>query len=345
MKNWQERFDTEFVQKPGEHLLIIGITGSGKTQVLIYVVTRIMHLVDDETIVWFDMGKTTECFCIPELTERKTKIILPESCEVRNLEIAAEFEYFDKIEDIWSLIDRDCYNIVSINPFIIDPGVYSQTIDFLFRDLIKRAHHYYFDEEKGIKKLTLAFDEFHNIAPAQGHTMMQEQSRIGAIIQMNIEKLRSFKIRFVASTQGETKIRKGVRSAFNWRVYRRISDRVSDIRRLEHYEEKIQQLQINEALFVFPDKHFEIIDFTKVFEYPQWSKNIQYRGIYEGNINVKDEGPRFRKIKEQRDNMIFCDHLSGIPTSDISKKVGLSERNVRELIRLRIKGINGVGHT
>ena len=331
MTRWQERFDNEFIKKPGEHLLIIGITGSGKTQVLIYVITRIMYLADDETIVWFDMGKGTESFCIPELTKKRTRIILPEDCEIRNLEINVDFEYFEKISDIWELIDRNSYNIVSINPFIIDPVVYSQTIDLIFRDLIKRAHHYFFNETKMIKKLTLAFDEFHNIAPAQGHSLLPEQNRIGATIQMNIEKLRSFGIRFVATTQGETKIRKGVRSAFNWRIYRRISDRLIDIKRLENYEGKIQQLKINEALFLFPEKHFEIISFPKIFKYPSWKKNIEYRGVYEGE---KDEirGIRLKAVMEQRNNLIYQDYLAGLSVSEIAKKANMPEITVYKII-------------
>lgn len=347
ISNWQTKFDNEFVKKPGEHLLIIGITGSGKTQVLIYVITRIMHLVKDETVVWFDMGKTTECFSIPIEMQKKTKIIIPKGCDIKNLEINADFDCFDTIEDIWDRIERDCYNIISINPFIIDPGVYSKTIDYLFRDLIKKAHHYYFEEVKGIEKLALAFDEFHNIAPAQGHTMIPEQNRIGAIIQMNIEKLRAFKIRFVASTQGETKIRKGVRTAFNWRIYRRISDRIIDIKRLESYQDKIQQLKINEALFVFPDKHFEILNFEEIFEYPDWNKNIQYRGIYEGEIEKKDNKKDI--VKELRRDINVLEGLlydKGISVEEIADKRGKSQRTIHyDLKRRRKEGLIDVGHT
>ena len=61
--------------KPGEHVLINGYTGTGKTNLLAWIVKGFLSLrtktssADWETLVWFDRGKSSELEqAVPVLT-------------------------------------------------------------------------------------------------------------------------------------------------------------------------------------------------------------------------------------------------------------------------------------
>jgi hypothetical protein len=86
----------------------------------------------------------------------------------------------------------------------------------LFTALIRLAHDYALPVP-----LAIFYDEFHKVAPGQGHGLSDKHYKFASVVQLNIERLRSLKVRFVATTQGWTKIRKGVRSSFNWIFARR----------------------------------------------------------------------------------------------------------------------------
>jgi hypothetical protein len=324
----QRLIDEDFIKKPGEHLLVIAITGAGKTNFLIWLTTRMMALTN-ETIVWFDIGKKTEAFFIPAWLQKKkahmgTKIITPPGCEIQNIPLKHKAEQFLFINEVWEKIEPNTFNIISIQPFIIDPLIYTKAIDLLFRDLIRKAHLEYF-EDRGIGPLALVFDEFHNVAPAQGHTITKEQGQTGAIIQMNIEKLRAFGIRIIGSTHGETKIRRGVRISFNWRVYRRTSEPITDIHRLQKFEEKIQKLKINEAMIVFPTKEFQILDLEEI-KYPSWYKNVRYRGLYEEIAYLAESKQTKRFLATIEMVRLLREQFT---QEELSERTGLDVRDIR----------------
>jgi hypothetical protein len=248
--NWLSRFEKEFLRKPGEHLLEVGITGSGKTQGLYWICDGIVN-VGKEAVVWFDIGKGNEITVLSRF--RSLKIFYPYECkvEVRGVD-DVKYHPFDLVDEIWLELDPSRINVVSIEPFIDDPEVYSRIVGTIFKRLVRLSH-----AGEIYTPLTVFLDEFHNVAPGKGQGMTDNHYRIGAYVQKNVERLRSLKVRIVASTHGITKIRKGVRTSFNWLMIRRISDKLGqEITRLDRYLDIFQTLANDEAIIVYPTKTY-----------------------------------------------------------------------------------------
>lgn len=276
---WIERFFKEFICRKGEHILVNGITGSGKTQVLYWLAEGI-SLMKDETMVWYDIGKSGEFLKLAKVTQRPLKVFVPEGCEIKtNSKVK-----FEQVEtrldplhfgsDVWDQLDPDAVNILSIEPFILDPVEFTKTISNSFRSLIIKAHRY---EIK--TPLTLIYDEFHNVAPNRDNALDYAQYKAGSYIQFNVEKLRSLKIRIAASTHGMTKIRKGVKTSFNWWILRRISDNVGyEQKKLEKFTPLFHTLKNNECIIIWPNKLFS--DKIRLPFYGDPMDKVYYEGIY-----------------------------------------------------------------
>lgn len=86
---WQNYFITEFIQQPGQHLLELGRTGTGKTQFLYYVLDLLRNYAPDESIVWFDIGKGAEILTLAHYFG-PVNVISLDGCTV---EISTDKEY------------------------------------------------------------------------------------------------------------------------------------------------------------------------------------------------------------------------------------------------------------
>jgi len=275
-KGWLKKFHNEFILRKGEHLLVNGITGSGKTQVLYWLAEAIS--MQDETIVWYDIGKSGEFLKLAEVTEKPLRVFVPKGCSIR---CDTDFEHvecrLDPLHigyDVWDQLSEHHVNILSFQPFILDPTTFTKVIAESFKSLITKAHRF---EIK--TPLCLIYDEFHNVVPNRDNALDYQQYKAGSFVQYNIEKLRSLKIRIIASTHGMTKIRKGVKTSFNWWILRRISDNVGyEQKKLERFTPLFHTLKNNECIIVFPNKLFS--DKIKLPFYGDPDKKVFYEGIY-----------------------------------------------------------------
>jgi len=227
--------------------------------------------------VWFDLGKHDEALKLAEITGKPLKIFIPEGCRIETKDYefeAVECNHIDMGFDIWNQIDKDCINIISIFRFIIDPTTHSKAIKDIFTALIVKAHKYELQTP-----MTIFHDEFHDVVPNWHDKLDHEQWRAGAWIQKNIEKLRSLEVRMIVSTHGWRKIRPGIKSCFNWQIYKRISDNIGqDQKKMEKFVPLIQKLRNYQSIIVFPDKRFTdkaVTDF-----YGDAKKKVYYKGIY-----------------------------------------------------------------
>lgn len=285
MVNWLNKFEKEFLRKPGEHLLEIGITGSGKTQGLYWICDGIVN-VGKEAVVWFDLGKGNEIAVLSRF--KPLKIFYPYECKVEVKGLEVEFKPFDFVDEIWLELNPSKINIVSLEPFIDDPEVYSRIMATIFKRLVRLSH-----AGEIYNPLTVFIDEFHNVAPGKGQGMTDNHYRVGAYVQKNVERLRSLRIRLVASTHGITKIRKGVRTSFNWLMIRRISDRIGqEITRLEKYLDIFQTLANDEAVIVYPTKTYS--DRIKL---PYYAPPKEVEVSYVGLLGEKEEKEELRLSK------------------------------------------------
>ena len=263
-------------------MLEIGITGSGKTQGLYWILDGLINRGKKETIVWFDTGKSSEILTLAKF--KPLKLLIPESLDVSihiNDNVNDNINDIEKenvidFKDVWRSLDEEKINVVCFEPFVLEPDIYTQIVARLFKELIKLAHDYALPVP-----LAVFYDEFHKVAPARGHGLNEKHYRYGAIIQLNVERLRSLKVRFVATTQAWTKIRKGVRSSFNWLFCRRGANFGNDETKLQRFNPLFDRLQTDEGIIVFPTRLF-----TDVLKLPGYGDGeeigiVRYAGVFD----------------------------------------------------------------
>jgi len=271
--------EKHFLNSSGTHLLVDGITGSGKTQTLYWLFKGFIERTN-EVLLWYDIGKSGEFVKLAEISNKTMKIFVPVGCNIE-IEGFEDYEVVEVrpdpihiVEDLWHALDRDKINILSFQPFIIDPTAFTRFIADSFRTLIIEAHNY-----RIATPLTIFFDEFHNVAPSKDNALSMQHYNAGALVQYNIEKLRSLKIRIIASTHGDTKIRKGVRDCFSWRIIKRSSGFSGDQPKLRKFNKLWQGLRKDQSVIVFPDNFFS--DIVHLPYYGEPSFRVKYKGLLE----------------------------------------------------------------
>jgi len=286
---WQKRFKDECLSVFGQHILEIGITGSGKTQGLYWILEGLSKL-DQETLVWLDTGKSSEILTLALF--KPLRILIPygfdidislnENFKQRDQLHEIEIDYIMDLRSLWLDLERDVINVICLQPYIFDPKTYAKIFAEIFKMLIIYAHNYRLPIP-----LSVFFDEFHVVAPSKGHGIVGVDN-VGSLIQLNIEKLRSLKVRFVATSQGWYKLRKGVRDCFSWIMVRRGGYFTPEQRRLNRYSRNFELLNTDSAIIVFPNRIYS--DIVHLPRYPDGEQigNIRYLGIdFEKYVNTE----------------------------------------------------------
>lgn len=273
---WQELFSSKFLKKPGEHLLVTGITGSGKTQDLIWLLDGILQKGRNETVLWNDSGKSNEILLVAQLAP--LNIIIPEGMDVSLESEGADIKksWFTSPREVWLNLDPSRVNVLCVEPFIRKPTLFTPIITEIFTELIELAHDY-----KIKIPLAVFYDEFHLVAPAKGHAFDKKHASFGAEIQYNVERLRSLGIRFIASSHHWYKMRRGVRSSFNWFMINRGSTFPSNEQpKLSRFNRKWEKLATEDCIISFPNKTF-----TDVIKVPFYGDGHEYGKIrYLGKV-------------------------------------------------------------
>ncbi len=272
---WIKSFEKEYLSKPGEHLIEVGITGSGKTQGLYWILDGLIKTNPDEMIVWFDTGKSGEILTLSKL--KPLHVFIPYGTELKTSKgIEIPVTEFTDLKMIWTDLKPGCINVICIEPFIIDPSTYTKVFTKLFSELIKLAHDYAIHTP-----MAIFVDEFNKIAPARGSTLDESQSRMGAVIQLNMERLRSLKVRFVCATQGWTKIKSGVRNSFNWIFPRRGAHFTADQPKLQRFNPLFETLDTGVGVLVFPTKVFTDTLHLPFYKEGKDLGQVRYIGVFE----------------------------------------------------------------
>jgi energy-coupling factor transporter ATP-binding protein EcfA2 len=277
MTDYQGAFYNNCLMMPGQHILLIGITGSGKTTSQFWVLQGLLKASKGETVVWFDQGKANEILTL--LTFADITLHIPVNMNVDyNISANAphkikEIKHFNAVKDIWLNLDKGGVNVICLLPFILEPVVYANALSQAFRHLIYYAH-----DEKIPSPLAIFCDEFHLIAPSQGHGMPGgKHYEVGALVQMNLEQLRGWGVRICATIQGNNKLRKGARNEFPWKIM------LNGCAFFRHDEPKLarfnaiwEKLDRNPPQFViaFPNKAF-----SDIYTLQYYPRGIEYGHI------------------------------------------------------------------
>lgn len=287
--DWQKHIKSLFFQKSGEHALVGGTTGSGKTQTLFFMVKSLVEYHKKEIIIWFDVGKTSEVLRLADF--RDIIFFVPAGCTI-DIAFNPGFEqYLEKIDyreyssfkEFLELIEKDKINILCIKPFEKSADEYAKKISEFFKVLIKEALSYHL-EESGKTPMALIFDEMQWIAPGHGHALNEAHTDASKDVQLNIDTLRSQMIRFIGATQNWTKIRAGVRDACSWIFIKRgLTFTRQDEWRLSRYNLKWQMLPTEHTVVAFPNRNF-----SDYIELPYFGEGGDIGKIY---YRMKDQEP------------------------------------------------------
>jgi energy-coupling factor transporter ATP-binding protein EcfA2 len=257
--DWKTIIENKFFKQPGEHMTVIGTTGTGKTQYLYFLLDGILKHGKGETIVWLDVGKSAEILTLARF--KPLNVILIDGTDIAVSVYPEKKQYLNPIDkvyvrsysEIWKKVKPEYINVICLQPFLItDIAEYTRMIGKIFKRLIKMASR----NELPVP-MTIFGDEFHLICPERNNQLSKNHYAAGAIVQMNVELLRSAGIRIIMGSQGVTKLRYGVRSAAQWRAIKRGCRFVDeDDGILENFNRVWSKLKPDEGVIADPFKHF-----------------------------------------------------------------------------------------
>lgn len=286
------------------HMIIIGRSGSGKTQTMYFMAEGLTKYRPQETIVYFDTGKASEILTLGQF--KPLNIMVPRGFKI---DIKGDIDYIitelDSGHDVWLNLVRDRINVVCIEPFIRDPEAFVPVIVDIFNALIDLAQ----DNKIRATPLCIMYDEFHIVAPAKGHAINAEQFKLGGKVQFNVERVRSQKIRFIVSVQGLNLLRNGVRIHFKWKWGKQAAFFTDG--KMKRYNYLFEKMPEHEAILIPPD-----MQYSNSILMPFYGDGAEYGTVtYHGRIN-KDNNPfRPKKNKKNKDKII---DMPGIITPGIN---------------------------
>lgn len=288
-------FKTKFLQKPGEHLLGIGTTGSGKTHKAYWLLKQLMPY---EKCIWFDCGKSAQMGAEPEIGPLfgmgyPVNIIIPWGCDVTvdNSPVQVTIQKAPSAPYFWEYIKPGHINIGIINRFIIEPEVYARYISLAYKRLIELAQPGRFPKE--LLPLAIIQDEFQDVAP--GQTIRLNKSMLDSAIRIswNINKLRSCGIRLCGFTQKYTFIYPNARIAFTWIMACRGAYFERDDPDLADFNRMYKRLDIQQAVMWFPKKIFR-----HRWRFPRYECPPDLKVSFDGL--VEDDRPAKKEKKYER---------------------------------------------
>lgn len=273
-------FERDFLRKPGEHLLILGITGSGKTQKAYYLLKQ---LIKYETCVWFDTGKDYD-FDISEIAPLFSfgipiKIIAPAGVhvEVSGAPVPVTISYSLTPGDIWDHLVPGKINIIMISRFFTEPDLYSKYTAQAFKELIiinKTAKN----RLRDVIPMSIFHDEFSDVAPGTTMSLSDSHTYSAKLMSFNINKLRSNHIRILGMTQEYTMIMRKCRVAFSWILCCRGAYFEREHRDLAKFNDLYKRLDVWQGIMWFPKRLFKHRWKFPLYKGPE-GLSIKYEGI------------------------------------------------------------------
>jgi len=310
---WQGRFKREWAQQPGQHLVVTGPTGSGKTNSFFWMLHALLNerynkpVSQWETIVWFDIRKSSEILSICCAFKMPVRLIIPDMMDIHVELFDQESTYYDVEKvfvqsegDIWKNISKERVNIVAFEGFIRDIDRMVPFVKKTFSRLIDMALDYHMNK---VTPMAIFYDEFHNIAPSKGNAATSDIFRYGGDIQLNVEKLRSVGIRFVISCHKWTELRPGIRNSMMFIAAMRGANFPSaEQPKLSRFNRKFEKLEVGQLMIAFPSR--TITDPINLPLYPT-GRNYGYV-FYKGRLTPPE------RRKKANPNMISIKDLAAL---------------------------------
>jgi hypothetical protein len=304
---WEDSIAKWFLKRPGEHALEVGITGSGKTQGLYYLLNGILDCNPSETILWITCGKSAEELKLMQFM--RCNFLYPHRRGIDLKLYQKTYPYtmieFETIPKMFSYIAKDAINILCLAPYFPDPEEYAIVITSFFRTLIVLAR-----DGKIKTPLAIFVDEFQMVAPAHGQALNETHNLGGRWMQRNLDQLRSMGIRIVAAAQSWKRVLQGVRTSFGYIVIRQGAEFTSDIPRLMKRNDKWQGMNREEMIFAFRNRFYSDLLTVPTYgdgydvgriDYIDYTQRMRVEDIDIDSLidNFKSKGKRKREETEE----------------------------------------------
>jgi len=218
----------QFWKKPGQHMIEIGQTGTGKTQGLYYILDGLVKWSPQSCIVWIDTAKTSEMLTLSKF--RPLNLIIPEGCDIdirpsvyededgneHKTKLNIKKTYLINYADVWHALDPDRINVISFSRFVRGHVANAKVVSRIFRELINMAYDYRIPTP-----MHIFIDEFQFVCPAKHMAKSHEHYAAGMDVIDSLYTMRSLKVRFVAAAQSWKVINTAARDSFPWILIRR----------------------------------------------------------------------------------------------------------------------------
>ena len=276
--------------KPGAHVSTFGITGAGKTSILLWLCKEYWQA--GETVVWRD-AKTLESFSL--LGRIPLKLHLPDGCNLTIEHEHLEHSHFDpkNLPSLFGAFDAAKVNIIMFDYFCYDPEVRL----IFWKNFFKALWDWKSSSKRRIKrKITIIIDEFSFLCPGDKRSQVAGQSKLSNSIYESMVSFRKWGIRLVASAHLPNDVHYGVRQQFTFRIFKKLP-RAAVPERFWMYAHHFAALKIFEAIVEDGDYKF-----NKIKKTPYWIKPTNTVLVRKGQVKreqVLDEEDSPRKSAQK----------------------------------------------
>jgi len=244
-------FYSKFLMVKGTHCLIVGNTGSGKTQKGYWMVSYLCEL---ETIVWIDAGKNNEILPLFYLG-KPVRVICPvgTTLEFPGLpdELKPDVIKITFSRDVWDAVKKGHINIFAFRNTIADEAKKARWMSEIFTHLSIRTR---LNDMPSIFPMSIFIDEAQWIVTSHRIKSNESRTKAAEVITENALEIRGSEGRLILLTQSFRNIT--VASRENMPavlIGRRAEITSSDSKVLAERSVYCGRYKSHQGLFVFPD--------------------------------------------------------------------------------------------
>lgn len=289
----EQKFVDEYITKPQKgHLAEIGITGSGKTNGLLYIHDLLEDYCPNNTTVVFDTGKSGELLLFAEYSKKPVILHIPEGLDVTipaGFQVPIEKRYFHPVPSVWNAVEEGCLNIIAITPFFLKPSIKSKVMAQLFDELLFRAHRYELPAP-----MDIFIDEFQDVCPSRGVNLDHLHYSSGISMAMNLFKLRSLDFSLITAAQAWMDINAAARRSFQWILARLGGYFGRDKPKISRYNGVFEKLPVDKGVLIFPDQWFPGVWNLPYYGNPSEYPRVYYKGLLK---EAKDKDDQIKELQ------------------------------------------------
>jgi len=270
---------------PGAHVVTYGITGSGKTTILLWLCKEYYRA--EEMVVWRD-ARTLEAFSL--LGWIPLKLHLPHGCSVSLEHPHLEHSSFDP-KDLRGLFNA--FDPLKVNVIMFDYFCFDDEVRLIFwRNFFHTLWDWKSSTRKRIKaKIALIIDEFSFICPGGKRDQVAGQSKLSNSIYQSMVSFRKWRLRLVASSHLPNDVHYGVRQQFSFRIFKKLP-RQAVPERFWMYAHHFAGLQIYEAIIEDRDYKFNKVKKTPFWIAPRETVLVRKGEVKREQVVDEEDSPR-----------------------------------------------------